>query len=201
MTIRRLSALALALIAIGSISLQFALNGATPGLEPWGLRAWDLLRYFTILTCILVAVLMACEAAGRPVSGNWLAAATLSIVMVGMIFQILLAPPEPPKGIHWWPDFGFHAAIPVLTAVWWGLWAPKPLSLRMLPLWLLWPVAYCIYGLVRGAVEGRYPYFFLDINRFGVTQIAINIVGLVLVFAGCGLTIWYAARILSRSAV
>jgi hypothetical protein len=164
-------------------------------------RVWDLLRYFTILTCGLVGVLMAREAMGRQVAGNWHAAATLSIVMVGIIFQILLAPPESTKGIAWWPDFAFHAAVPVLTAVWWALWAPKPLALAAPPYWLLWPVAYCFYALIRGAVEGGYPYFFLDIGQFGAAQIAINIVGLVLVFALCGLVIWFASRLLLRSTV
>jgi hypothetical protein len=198
---RRLFALALALIVLAAISLQFWLNGATPGLEPWGIRAWDLMRYFTILTCGLVAVLMLREAMGRPVSGNWQATALLSIVMVGVIFQILLAPPEPPQGLAWWPDFGFHAAIPVLTLVWWAVWGEKPLSLKALPVWLLWPVAYCTYALIRGGFEGRYPYFFLDIGQFGAMQIAINIAGLVLVFAAAGTVIWTAARYLPRSAV
>lgn len=201
MSLKRLLALILALIALAALGLQFALNGATPGLEPWGLRAWDLLRYFTILTCLLVAGLMGLEAAGRPVSGNWHATATVSILMVGVIFQILLAPPEPPEGIHWWPDFAFHAAVPVLTLLWWAAFAPKPLALGALPIWLLWPVAYCIYGLARGGIEGRYPYFFLDVGQFGAVQIALNIAGLVLVFAGSGLLLWLAARVLPRSAV
>jgi hypothetical protein len=49
MTLRRLSALALALIVVASIGLQFWLNGFKPELAPWATRAWDLLRYFTIL--------------------------------------------------------------------------------------------------------------------------------------------------------
>ena len=201
MTLRRLSALALALIVLAALGLQFALNGATPGLEPWGLRAWDLLRYITILTCILVATLMLGEAAGRPASRNWHATALLSILMVGVIFQILLAQPQPLQGIHWWPDFAFHAAVPVLTALWWAAYAPKPLDLRKLPLWLLWPVAYCAYGLTRGGIEGRYPYFFIDVAQFGAAQVVLNIAGLVLVFAASGCLIWLVSRLLPRSAV
>jgi hypothetical protein len=201
MTLRRLSALALALIALAALGLQFWLSGATPGLEPWTIRAWDLLRYFTILTVGLVAVLMLCEALGRGVSANWQACALLSILMVGVIFQIVLAPPDPLNGLAWWPDFAFHAAIPVLTLLWWSVWGARPLTLKGLPLWLLWPVAYCAYALIRGAVEGRYPYFFLDVGQFGVGQVLLNIAGLVAVFATAGLLIWRAARLLPRSAV
>jgi hypothetical protein len=201
MTLRQISALLLVLAVVASVGLQFALNGAKPELLNWGTRAWDLLRYFTILTCGLVGVLMAAEATGRRVGGNWHATAVLNIVMVGVIFQLLLAPEVPPQGIDWWPDFGFHAAIPVLTALWWAIWAPKPLALRNLPLWLSWPVAYCAYALVRGAVKARYPYFFLDVSGFGAAQVAMNIVGLVAVFALAGLIVWLLSRWLGRSAV
>lgn len=198
---RRITALFLVLAVLASLALQFWLNGAKPGLEPWGIRTWDLLRYFTILTCSLVAVLMASEASGRPVTGNWHATAVLNILMVMVIFQIVLAPPEPPKGLDWWPDFGFHVAVPILTFLWWLVWGPKPLRLADLPRWLLWPVAFCIYALIRGGIEGKYPYFFLDIGQFGAGQVALNIAGLVLVFATGGLVIWAIARFLPRSAV
>ncbi len=196
MTPRHLAALILVLAVLASLGGQFALNGAKPGLEPWGIRAWDLLRYFTILTCGLVGVLMTREALGHRVAANWHASATLSIIMVGVIFQLVLAPPEPLSGIDWWPDFGFHAAIPVLTTLWWGLWAPKPLVLKALPIWLLWPFGYCFYGLIRGAIGGQYPYFFLDVAEFGPAQVALNIVGLVAVFAATGCLLWALSRAL-----
>lgn len=198
---RRLAALLIALCVLAALGLQFHLNGATPGLEPWGTRAWDLLRYFTILTCGLVAALMTAEAAGRAVPADWHATAVLNILMVMLVFQILLAPPEPLAGLAWWPDFGFHLAVPILTLLWWLVWGPVPLRLAALPLWLLWPVAYCAYALIRGGAEGRYPYFFLDIGRFGAGQVALNIAGLVLGFATAGLLLWAVARILPRSAV
>jgi hypothetical protein len=201
MTLRHVSALAIAVIVFAALGVQFWLNGATPGLEPWSVRVWDLLRYFTILTCGLVALLMLAEAFGRPVSAHWQATALLSIIMVGVIFQIILAPPQPPQGLAWWPDFAFHAAVPVLVTLWWTVWGQRPLTLSALPRWLLWPVAYCAYALVRGLGEGRYPYFFLDIGQFGAAQVALNIAGLVMVFALAGLLIWIAARLLPKSAV
>jgi hypothetical protein len=196
MTLRRLSALLLAVIVLAALVGQFLLNGAKPGLEPWGIRAWDLMRYFTILTCGLVGILMAQEALGRRIGTNWHTTATLSIIMVGVIYQLLLAPDVPPTGIDWWPDFGFHIAIPVLTAVWWAVWAAKPLALKSLPFWLLWPFGYCLYALIRGVIGGQYPYFFLDIDQFGLAQVALNIIGLVAVFAATGLLLWLASRAL-----
>ncbi|OYW53064.1 MAG: hypothetical protein B7Z31_12185 [Rhodobacterales bacterium 12-65-15] len=201
MTVKRLSALTIALTVIASRGLQFALNGAKPGLAPWGARTWDLLQFFTILTCGLVAAVMMREAAGKPVSRNWHATIVVNIAMVGVIYQVLLAPPEPLAGLDWWPDFGFHVVIPVLTVLWWGAFGPKPLALSALPLWLIWPTAYCGYALIRGGIEGSYPYFFLDVAKLGALQVAINVAGLVTVFAGAGLVVWLTARLLPRSAV
>lgn len=198
MRLRRAFALCIALAALGGVLGQFALNGSKPGLEPWGARAWDLMRYFTIWTNLLVALLMLAEAAGRRVSGNWHMTAALNISMVGIIYQTLLAPEVPLQGWNWLTDFLLHAAVPVAVVLWWAGFGARGLRLRRLPLWLIWPVVYCVYALIRGAVEGRYPYFFLDIARFGPGQIALNIAGLVAVFALAGLVFWAASRGLRR---
>jgi hypothetical protein len=201
MTARRLFAALIALVVLAALGLQFVLSGRTPGLEPWGLRLWDLARYFTILTCVFVGLVMLREASGRKAGPDIHATAVTSIVLVGVIFQILLAPPEPKEGADWWTDFAFHAGIPVLTLLWWLVFGPKPLHLRRLPYWLIWPVAYCAYALVRGGFEGRYPYFFVDVARFGAGPVALNIVGLVALWALTGCLFWLAARWLARSAV
>jgi hypothetical protein len=195
---KRLSAAAIAFFAFLALVLQFYLNGEKPGLENWALRGWDLMRYFTILTNSLVMILMAREAAGQPAGKNWLATAALNMTMVGIIFQLLLAPPVPLQGLAWLPDFLFHAAVPLTMLVWWALWAPKNTGFPDLPRWLLWPVAYCLYILIRAAFDGNYVYFFLDIKTFGTPAIALNILGLVLVFAAFGALMVFAAKRLNR---
>lgn len=190
MTPRRTFSLLIALAALAGVLGQFALNGRTPGLEPWGPRAWDLMRYFTILTNAMVAALLLAEATGRRASVQWLTTAALNIAMVGIIYQTLLAPEVPLKGWNWLTDFLMHAAVPSGMVLWWLAYGPRRLRLAQVPLWLIWPFVYCLYALARGAVEGRYPYFFLDIGRFGTAQIALNITGLVGVFAIAGLIFW-----------
>lgn len=195
---KRITAFAIALAVLVALGLQFHINGAKPGLEPWGARAWDLLRYFTILTNSLVAVLMLRDAFGRDGGPHWHATAALNIAMVGIIFQILLAPPEALQGLDWWPDFLFHAGVPVATLLWWLAYAPKTGRLADVPRWLVWPVAYCLYILIRASFDGNYVYFFLDIPKFGVPAIAMNIAGLVLVFATFGALMTPVARWLNR---
>ncbi len=191
---RRLTAPISAPAALSGLWGQFVLNGSKPDLAPWGARAWDLARYFTILTNLMVAGVMAAEATGRRTGPVWLGTITLNIAMVGLVYQLLLRPEVPLTGWNWVTDFLMHALVPVAMVLWWGGFGPRRLPVRAVLPWLLWPVAYCVYALIRGGFEGRYPYFFLDIGRFGGMQIAINIAGLVVVFAAFGLILWAAAR-------
>ena len=198
MTLRRILSLSLALAAMAGVFGQFALNGDKPGLEPWLPRAWDLLRYFTIWTNLLVAVLMLAEASGRRVGLGWLGTAALNIAMVGLVYQILLAPEVPLQRASWLTDFLMHAFVPVAMVLWWLAYAPRSVQLADIPYWLIWPVFYCIVAMLRGLAENRYPYFFLDVAKFGAGQVTLNIAGLVIVFALFGTLLWGAARIVER---
>ena len=194
MTLSRLTAQCLSLIVAAALIGQFILNGALPEVQHWGLRIWGLMRYFTILTNGLVAVLMARHVLGQKVSADWYMTAALSIAMVGVIYQTLLVPPVPLTGAAWATDFAFHAAVPVLAVLWWIAFAPKPPSLATLPLWLLWPLGYCLYALIRGGAEGRYPYFFVDVGQYGLARVMVNVAGLIVVFAVAGAALWALGR-------
>jgi hypothetical protein len=49
-------------------------------------------------------------------------------------------------------------------------------------LWLLYPVAYLTYTLMRGAAMGGYPYPFLDVATIGYGRTLVNAVALLVVF-------------------
>ncbi|GAB4273511.1 MAG: hypothetical protein Kow0013_27430 [Pararhodobacter sp.] len=193
----RATAATLAAIAFASVLGQWALNTLQPDGSGWGAELWAMLRYFTILTNILTGVVLTRVALGRPPTAGVLAGTLLSIVMVGAVYHALLAPETPLDGLRWWTDFGFHTVVPVGTALWWLTFAPKALRIVQLPYWLLWPLGYCVYALARGALDGRYPYFFLDLDRFGTAYVAGYIAGLVAAFALVGLILWLIARLLS----
>ena len=46
----------------------------------------------------------------------------------------------------------------------------------------LWPLAYCVYALVRGAFDGWYAYFFLDPSTTPLPQLALSIFAQALAF-------------------
>jgi hypothetical protein len=187
--------MAFALIGLG---WQFQINGAT--VPEWGPRAWLMAFYFTNITNLLVALHMLLVASGRKPEPNFSSTITLCIIMVGMVYRLLLAPEVPKPAPDWYPDFFVHVAVPFLTTAWWVVWGPKDLSLKSLPIWLILPAAYCAYALIRGWVQGSYPYFFVDITELGLGTVLVNCVGLVFVFGLCGTGLWLVARLLRRFA-
>ncbi len=196
----RILAAAIALLALIGVGWQFQLNGTIAMPEPWLQRAWGMLRYYTIIMNILVILGMGRIALGGRSSPNQITTITLSIIMVGIIYRLLLAPAEPKAAPDWYPDFLMHVAVPVLVPLWWLAFCDKALRLPALPLWLIPPALYCLYALIRGWVTGSYPYFFFDIGQFGLAQVLLNCAGLVLVFGLCGLVLWGVARLMRRSA-
>ena len=62
---------------------------------------------------------------------------------------------------------------PVLVVLFWLLAAPKHgLRFRTALAWMLWPLAYVGYALLRGQLEGIYPYFFVDPTEIGWIGVA-----------------------------
>lgn len=195
-TLQRPFAFAIAALALLGLGWQFHINGAT--VPDWGDRAWLMAFYFTNITNLLVAVHMMAVALGRKTAPNFATSITLSIIMVGIIYRLLLAPEVPKPAPEWYPDFFVHVAVPFLTTLWWIIWADKGLRLKSLPIWLILPAAYCAYALIRGVIQGSYPYFFFDIGKFGLGAVLANCLGLVFVFGLCGVALWLAARLIRR---
>ena len=195
----RWAALILGTIALAALVAEFHRLGSRPMLEDWGARLWSMARYFTILTNALVAATMLAVAAGRRVPVDLIMTGVLNIVMVGAVYQVLLRPETGFTGLRFWTDLALHALVPVGTVAWWLGWGPRGLATARVPRWLVWPLAYCLYALWRGATEGRYPYFFVDVGRFGWAQVGLNIAGLVLVFAALGWAVAALSRGLARA--
>jgi hypothetical protein len=190
----RTFALILGALALAALVAEFHRLGARPALADWDARLWRMARFFTILTNALVAVVMLAQGLGRRVSSDLVTTAVLNIAMVGAVYQVLLRPATPYAGLHFWTDLALHALVPLGAVAWWLAYGPRGLANARIPRWLVWPLAYCLYALWRGGAEGRYPYFFVDVARFGWAQVGLNIAGLVLVFGAVG----WAMAALSR---
>ena len=78
-----------------------------------------------------------------------------------------------------WVDVVLHKIFPIVIVADWVLDPPTTrLSIRDGLLWLAFPLAWTGATLVRGAVDGWYPYPFLDPANGGYGQVAITAVAI-----------------------
>jgi hypothetical protein len=48
---------------------------------------------------------------------------------------------------------------------------------------VVFPVVYGVVALIKGAVTGKYAYFFIDVGKYGLGQVLLNILALGLLYA------------------
>ncbi len=151
---------------------------------------WIMLRYFTILANLLVAAAFGGLAAAGALRPPWLlAGATLSILLVGVVYGLLLHGLVELSGGSQVANVLLHMASPVLAPLCWLAFAPKGrLRPRDALIWFAFPAAYLAYALVRGAGEGFYAYPFIDLAKLGWGRVALNcaVIGAGFLLAGWG---------------
>lgn len=136
--------------------------------------------FFTIQTNVLVALILTLSCFA-PRSDRFLAnvsvqsAVATYIVIVGVVYTLLLRHLWNPQGLQLVADRLLHDAIPLLYVMYWLVFMPKG-SIRTVDplLWLIYPLLYFGYILVRGATSGAYPYPFVDVARLGYREVLIN---------------------------
>lgn len=181
--------LALALQLLLSIQLTSANGqGALTGV-------WLYLGYFTILTNVLAA--LALTAAARGLHGavtrffgrtDVHTAIAMSIVIVAAIYNLLLRQLWHPHGWQIVADNTLHVVMPALFLLHWWLAIPKAtLRWPQVIVWQAYPAVYFAYVLIRGAVNGWYPYPFLDVTTLGYLRVLIDAGVVLLVFVAVAL--------------
>jgi hypothetical protein len=134
--------------------------------------------YFTILSNILgIAVFCAGGIApllgGKQVNDYLRGAACLYLAITGVVYWTLLRNVSTPEG-HTWTNGVVHGVMPAVMVIDW-LIAPPRRTLRYprVLYWLIFPVAYLAYSLIRGPIAQWYPYPFLDPRKNGYAHVTI----------------------------
>ena len=168
---------------IGWVGLAVQLCALTDQVESAAGAVWVMLRFFTITTNVIAAVVFTGLALGRLAfrSPSLLGLMTLSILFVGVVYIVLLRGLLELSGGAATANMILHYIVPTLTLLFWLLFAPKgALKWRDPVLWAVYPLVYFAYALVRGASDGKYPYPFMDIPKVGWAS-ALTTVGIILV--------------------
>jgi hypothetical protein len=108
--------------------------------------------------------------------------AVTSILFVGVVYNLLLASLWDPQGLQRYNDNVLHIGAPVLFAAYWLTRPRGELTWGDALFAALWPGAYCAYGLTRGALDGFYPYFFMNPATAPWPNVLTNVTGLVAAF-------------------
>jgi hypothetical protein len=146
--------------------------------------------FFTVLTNLIVVVCCtflllkptshAANFFSQPVT---LTAIAVYISVVAIVYNSILRFLWKPEGLQLVVDELLHPVIPVLFVIMWLLFIRNgALKWRDIYVWLIYPLVYIVYILIRGALSGFYPYPFINVTELGYNTVLINSVGLLLVF-------------------
>jgi hypothetical protein len=187
----------IAFLAWAGLVIQFGASTAAFG--SLGSAAWHLSLFFTILTNTALAATFTGLALGKPAFGGprLLGGIMLSILLVGVVYSLLLAGAQPLTGGDKYANMVMHYATPILAPLFWLVCAPKGFLRTRDPLiWAAYPLAYLAYALVRGGIDGHYPYYFLDVDKTGWMAVIGNATAIAAGFliAGC-LVVWLDRRL------
>jgi len=200
----------IAVIGWASLILQFVLhmtNAVVP--EPTMLERFvRFFSYFTITTNIIVAATLTAFAFlpetrfGRFASKPSTQAAVASyITIVGVVYSLFLRGVWTPVGWQAVADHALHDVMPLLAVAHWFVFSPKAgIVLSDVGKWLIYPIVYVVYSLVRGAFVDWYPYWFVDVTQFGYPKSLTNTGFVLIAFAVVGFIYFALAKLFSRNA-
>ena len=154
----------------------------------------NLFSYFTILTNLLIAVSVTAilifpgTSVGRFFKNPSVQTAiALYIFIVALVYNTVLRGIITLNGWNLFTDTLLHVIVPILYIIYWFVFLEKgTLQYKQCLNWLIFPFAYLVYSLIRGAVYNWYPYPFLNVNEFGYQKVILNSVILIMVFMVSG---------------
>lgn len=175
-------------------------------------NVWETLSYYTIQSNLLVAVLFGLlawfdfkhapweDAWSRIFTGMF----TVGITVTMLVYHVLLAPTIAPGGdyvVNGLPDLFVHTITPALTLIHWFVYSKKGAMKATDPLFvLLQPIDYVLYLVIYNALGGRftwgntvsrYPYFFLNLDTFGLEGVLMWSAMILLLYLVLGFLLYF----------
>ncbi|MBF6244699.1 Pr6Pr family membrane protein [Nocardia elegans] len=173
-------------------------------LRAWGSPGFSLgnyVSYFTIESNIAGVLVLLIGGLLDPAARRWQVvrgAVTLYLLITGVIYTVLLANIDVMLTDKWINDT-LHRVLPiVLVADWILVSARLRVSAALIGGWLIYPIAFCAYSLVRGEIVDWYPYPFLDPRVQGYVSLLIGVVMLAAVIALLAIAVAWVGSLHNR---
>jgi hypothetical protein len=123
----------------------------------------------------------------------------LYITIVLIVYHFLLAQTWSPKGWQKIADVTLHYVVPTLYIVYWFLFIQKGnQQWNSAYKWLIYPLVYVVYAMLRGAIVNEYPYPFIDVTTHGYGVVLKNIAMLSAAYYVAGLLVVTLDKALAR---
>ncbi len=191
----------IALCGIVGISMQIYQDG------------FGMLLYYTVISnLIVVSFLLYIIKCGDIQQNNKIlrfkGAVTMIIAITFIVYHFLLAPKAKP--IDYWNvrNFLVHYIAPIGFILDTIIFDPKKQYRLTDPLfWTTVPVLYCILAIVNGLViklnvpnspDSPFPYFFININKFGIEKVILNIVSIAIGYIIVGYVLYVLKRFIGK---
>lgn len=138
--------------------------------------------FFTILTNI--AAVMVHASLLSPAGYAWFpafagkrmrAGVAVAITLVFIVYTTVLQGLWQPQGLFLLCDVLLHYVTPAIFVMWWLIaGADGSTRWRDISWWMIYPLAYLAYALMRAPFAGEVPYPFLDVAKNGAVSVAIS---------------------------
>ena len=191
--LKKTTAIVFACIAWFSIALQYYLTTGT---------AINFFSYFTIQCNLLVALSLTFTSLSPNSkigiffsSLSVQSAIALYIFIVALVYNLILRSLFAWTGWQWFVDNKLHVIVPLLYILYWFYFRTKgSLKWQDGVYWVIYPLIYLMYSLVRGSMVHWYPYPFLHAGNLGYPTVLTNITMVIVVFLVAGLGVIYITR-------
>jgi hypothetical protein len=111
-------------------------------------------------------------------------AAVIYMVITGAVFVLLLSGSAPSVP---WANAVVHYVMPIVIVLDWLIDPPRSrIAWYRTWRWLIFPVVYFSYTLIRGAITGWYPYPFFDVTSKGYGRVLADGVGILIAMIAVG---------------
>jgi len=152
-------------------------------------RTFNVFVFFTIqsnlivgATCLLLAIDPTRSSLGFRA---WRLTGIVAITITGLVYHTVLASLFDLESWALVADNLIHTVVPVLAVLGWLVVGPRGLTSRtVVRLSVLFPIAWLIFTLIRGAIVHFYPYPFVDVSRYGYVRVSINCVWVAVLYLG-----------------
>jgi len=200
-------------IAFGLLTLAAIVGQLSASWDRPTFKVSNFFSFFTIESNLFTVVVLLAGVAlalrGKEASPGWelfRGAVAAYMTTTFIVFAALLSGlPDNLDLTEPWVNFVLHQLMPIVIVLDWVVSPPRHhLTIRRAMVWMIFPLAYCVYSLIRGPIVDWYPYPFLNPDSAGgyagviaySLGIAVLFLGIVwaLVTAGNKARDWWADR-------